>query len=116
MNRQRGLSLVSTLIVGAILVGVLVLGLKVVPVYSEYFEIKKAFTKVVTTVDPSASPFEFRSAFKKFADAGYISTIDYQTIEVNKDNGKASLHIEYNKTVKLFANVSLLFEFSVDSD
>jgi len=116
MNRQRGLSLVSTLIVGAILLGGLVLGLKVVPVYSEYFEIKKAFSKVVSSLEPTASPTEFRNAFLRFAQAGYITSVDPQTIEVLKENGKASLHIEYDQKVTLFANVSLLFEFSVDSD
>jgi len=115
MIRQRGLSLISVMIVGVILMGVLVLGLKVVPVYAEYFAVKKAFTKVVTSVDVMASPTEFRNAFERFADVDDITSVDKQTITVAKDNGKAQLHVEYSRTVKLYGPVSLLFEFSVDS-
>jgi len=115
MNRQRGLSLVSALIVGVILMAGLVLGLKVVPVYAEYFAVKKAFTKVISTTDVAAPATEFRNAFQRFADVDDITSVDRQTIEVIKDNGKAQMHVEYNRTVKLFGHVSLLFEFSIDS-
>ena len=115
MKRQSGFSLVSVLIVGAILMALLVLGLKVVPVYAEYFAVKKAFSKVISGTDVAASPTEFRNAFQRFADVDDITSVDRQMIEVTKDNGRASMHVDYKRTVKLYGPVSLLFEFSVDS-
>lgn len=115
MKCQRGFSLVSVLIIGVILMATLVLGLKVVPVYAEYFAVKKAFSKVISGTDVSAPPTEFRNAFQRFADIDDITSVDRQMIEVVKDNGKAEMHVNYSRTVKLFGPVSLLFEFSVDS-
>ncbi len=43
-------------------------------------------------------------------------SVDPQTIVVTKDSGKASLSADYQRTVPLFANVSLVFDFSVASD
>lgn len=115
MVRQRGLSLISTLIVGVFLAAVLVLGLKVVPVYAEYFAVKKAFTKVITSTDVSAAPAEYRGAFQRFADIDDITSVDREMIEVTKENGHASMHVKYSRTVKIYGPVSLLFEFSIDS-
>jgi hypothetical protein len=115
MVRQRGLSLISTLIVGVVIMAALILGLKVVPVYAEYFAVKKAFSKVISTTDVASPPADFRNAFQRFADVDDITSVDRQSIEVEKDNGHASLHVKYSRTVKIYGPVSLLFEFSVDS-
>ena len=115
MKRQRGLSLISTLIVGAILVAALMLGLKLVPVYSEFFAVKKAFNNVVTNVDAAAAPAEFRNAFSKYAEVDNIDAFDARAIQVTKSDGKAQLQVSYRKEVHLFANVSLAFDFDVTS-
>ncbi|HEX5127505.1 MAG TPA: DUF4845 domain-containing protein [Rhodocyclaceae bacterium] len=116
MKRQRGLTLLSTLIVGALVMAVLILGLKCVPVFNEYFAIKKAFNEVVQSVDPGSPPSTFRSAFQKHADVDDIESLDAQSIVVTKENGKAFLSADYRRYVKLFANVSLVFDFSVATD
>lgn len=114
-QRQRGLSLISALIVGVMGMAALILGLKIVPVYSEYFAVKKAFTKVISSTDVGAPPSDFRNAFQRFADVDDITSVDRNAIDVVKENGRASMHVKYSRTVKLFGPASLLFEFSVDS-
>jgi hypothetical protein len=114
--RQQGLSIVSTMIVGAFIAAALILGLKLIPVYTELFAVKKAFNNVVKNTDPQAPATVFRQSFSKYAQIDDISSIDSQTIVVTKDSGKASLSADYQRTVPLFANVSLIFDFSVASD
>ncbi|GAB2903425.1 hypothetical protein GCM10027046_36030 [Uliginosibacterium flavum] len=116
MKRQNGMSLISVLIVGAILMAVLILGFKMVPVFNEYFNVKKAFASVVSTVDPAAPASSFRAAFGKFRDVNDITSVDAQTISVTKDGGKVTLQVLYRRELPLFANVGLYFDFDVTSD
>ncbi|HSD36127.1 MAG TPA: DUF4845 domain-containing protein [Rhodocyclaceae bacterium] len=115
-RKQSGLSILSTLIVGGFIAAALILGLKLVPVYTEFFAVKKAFNNVVKNTDPQAPATVFRQSFSKYAQIDDISSVDPQTIVVTKDSGRASLSADYQRTVPLFANVSLIFDFSVASD
>lgn len=116
MKRQNGFSLISTLIVGALLMAVLVLGLKLVPVFNEYFEVQKGFKSVVAATDPGAPPSAFRNAFGKHRDVNDITSVDPQAISVNKDNGRVTLQVSYRREVPLFMNVGLYFDFDVSSN
>lgn len=115
-REQGGLSILSTLIVGGFIAAALILGLKLVPVFTEYFAAKKAFNSVIKNTDPQVPATVFRQAFSKYAQIDDISSIDAQTIVVTKDSGRASMSADYQRTVPLFANVSLVFDFSVASD
>lgn len=116
MKRQNGMSLISVLIVGAILMALLVLGFRLVPVYVEYFGVKKSFSGVISTTDQAAPAAAFRSAFQKYAYSNDITSVDSQTISVTKDSGKVTLQVSYRREVPLFANVGLYFDFDVSSD
>ena len=111
MKRQKGLTLISTLIVGLVLLAALLLVLKLVPVFNEYFAVKKSFNELVRTVDVSSPPSAFRSGFKRFQEVDDIESVDPETIVVTKENGKAYLTVDYQRKVKLFANVSLVIDY-----
>ena len=113
MKRQKGLSLISTAIIGILLIAVLILGFKMVPVYNEYFGVKKAFNSVIAEVDPTSAPTAFRSAFQRFKDVSDLDSIDPQAIDITKDSGRVTMQISYRRDLPLFANVGLYFNFDV---
>lgn len=115
MKRQKGLSLISTAIIGILLIAVLILGFKMVPVYNEYFGVKKAFNSVVAETDPTSPPAVFRQAFKRFKDVGDLDSIDPQAIDVTKDSGRVTMQVSYRRELPLFANVGLYFNFDVSA-
>ena len=116
MNKQRGLSLISTLIVGAVLMAMLILGFKLVPVYSEYFSVKKAFGTIVSALDPSLPPATFRNEFWKHAYSNNITSVDKDAIQVTKEDGRVFLEVTYRREVPLFGHAGLYFDFTVASD
>lgn len=116
MKRQSGMTLISLLIVGSLAMACLIVGFKLVPVYNEFFAVKKAFTKVVSNTDPSSPATAFRTSFARFAQIDDISSVDPQTIAVSKDNGKVSLQVAYRREVHLFANIGLYLDFDVSSN
>ena len=115
-SRQSGLSIVSTLVVGIFLAAALILGLKLVPVFTEFSAVKKAFNGVIRSTDIQQPASVFRTAFIKYMQIDDISSVDPQTIVVTKENGRAFMYVDYRKEVPLFANVGLYFNFSVASD
>lgn len=115
MKRQKGLSLISTAIIGILLIAALILGFKMVPVYNEYFAAKKAFNSVIAETDATSAPSVYRSAFQRHKDVDDLDSIDPQAIEITKDSGRVTMHVAYRRELPLFANVGLYFNFDVSA-
>ena len=113
---QSGLSLVGVLLVGSIAAAVVLLGLRLVPVVSEYFGIKRALASVAGAANPqTATVSELRNAFTKRAIVDDISSITASDVDITKENGRIVLSVDYSRKVPLFSNVSLMIEFSASS-
>lgn len=115
-KNQSGLSLVGVLLVGAVLAAVILLGLKLIPVVSEYFGIKRAINAVVSSADPQVATVpQLRMAFTKRAIVDDISSISASDLDITKENGQIVISVDYSRKVHLFSNVSLLIDFSVST-
>lgn len=114
-KHQIGLSLISTIIVAGMLGFIAFVGLRTVPVYNEYYTVKKMMKRVVSQEGASAAPEQLRKAFDLSAIASYNFDIHGKDIEVSKEGGKPLLYYSYERVIPLFGNVSLLFKFNVDS-
>lgn len=111
-KKQSGLSLIGTLIVGAILAFLLVLGFRCVPVVNEYFSVKKIMNQIVDSgFGPDVSPTQIRGEFNKRASADYVEKVTGNDLVISRQNGNLVLSIAYERTVPIAGNVSLLFEF-----
>jgi len=113
---QSGLSLVGVMLVGSMAAAVVLLGLRLVPVVSEYFGIKRALAAVAGAANPqTATVSELRNAFTKRAIVDDISSITASDLDITKENGRIVMSVDYSRKVPLFTNVSLLIEFSASS-
>ncbi|MCL2658369.1 MAG: DUF4845 domain-containing protein [Betaproteobacteria bacterium] len=113
-QRQRGLSLIGTLIIGVIIIGAIILAMRCVPVYNEYFSVKSAFNKIATSGDLD-SPETIKSAFQRYADVGDISSIATKDLVIAKENGRYVVSAQWERRVSLVANVALVFSFETSS-
>lgn len=113
--RQRGVTLTG-LLGAAFLVAILaLLGMKVVPEYMEYRAIVSAAKKVAADADASASVSQIRAAFDRQANVDYITSITGADLDITKEAGRIVVSFSYEKRIPLFANVSLLLDFSGSS-
>ena len=71
-SRQRGFSIISLIILGAIVGFLLVIGSQAVPTATEYMSIRKA---VKLSIRDASTPAEIRASFDRAASASYIETI-----------------------------------------
>ena len=113
MKRQQGFGLVSTAIIGVIAIFVLLLGFKLVPVFTEYLAIKKAFNSAVTEVPGDAAIGDFRRAFQRYSDVNDITSLRPEDLEITRDSGVVTIEASYERRVSLFANAALVLTFNV---
>jgi len=114
MRKQRGLSLIN-LILWAVVVGFIALvGLKLVPVYTEYFGLKSALNALVK--EKAGAPLsEVREGFLHRAEIENITSVKADDLDIQQDKSGTSISVKYQKVVPLIANVSLLFDFEASA-
>jgi Domain of unknown function (DUF4845) len=116
-QHQQGLTLVSLLFWGIVIIFVALLTMKLVPAYTEYFTIQKILRDIGG--DPnikSMSNGEIRDKFNKRATIDNVSTVKASDLEITREGGSTTISVEYPFQSKLVGNVSLLVDFSASSD
>ena len=117
MHKQRGLSLIGILFWIIILVFVAILGFRLVPAYTEYFSVVKVLKEMGQ--DPnlnSMSNGDIRDKFSKFANVDYITSVKPGDLDISHNNGQTVVSAQYEYRTKLFANISLVIDFSASSN
>jgi hypothetical protein len=109
LNRQRGVSVLSTLFTVLILGGVLLLMFKIIPVYSEYIEVKNILTEI--SKDPHQSEIDVRKQFQIKANVADVKSVKADDLLVAAGGNFLTVRAKYRREVPLFANVSLVFDF-----
>jgi hypothetical protein len=108
LKRQNGISLVGLILVLAALGFIGVLGLKIVPTYTEYRAIQNA---IVTAKATGGSVIEIQKSFDASATTGYISSITSRDLIIGKENGEMEISFAYEKKIPLVGPASLLLEY-----
>lgn len=115
MKFQRGLSLISLILIGGLIFVVVVLGMKCLPAYMEYFAVSRALKGLVTSGE-TTSIREIQSGFDKQAAIDDITSVQGRDLEINKSGNSLSIAVSYERRVPLFNHVSLLFTFDASAE
>lgn len=115
MKAQRGLSLIGLILIGGLVAFVVILGLKCVPAYVEYFAISRHLRELVASPD-AGSIRDIQSSFDKRAMVDDITSVQGRDLEINKAGKTLSIGVSYERRVPLFDNVSLLFTFDASAE
>jgi hypothetical protein len=113
-RHELGLSLISTLILGVILMGSIILAMRCVPVYNEYFTVKRALSNIAASSDIDSAE-GVRAAFKRRVDLGDVSSVSASDLDIAKENGRFVISAQWERRVPLVANISLVFAFQASS-
>lgn len=109
LGKQQGISLVGLIFTLAVLGMLGVLGMKILPTYSEYRAIQSA---IVTAKGAGSSVQEIQSSFNKSAEVGYISSITARDLIISREDGGLEISFAYDKKIPLAGPASLLLEYA----
>jgi hypothetical protein len=114
-SRQRGLSLISVLIVGAFLAFALLIAFRTVPAINEYMSVQRIVKLIAAEGDGGAPVSELRRSFDRRGQIDDISTVTGADLQIAKQGGKVIVEVDYSRKVPVAGNVSLLIDFQVSS-
>lgn len=115
-ERQRGLSLLSVIIVGALAAFVLLIGFRTVPAVTEYMAIQRIVHILAEEGDNGESALELRRSFDRRRQIDDVSSVSGVDLVISKPGGHTVIEIDYARRVPVVANVSLLIDFHVSSE
>jgi len=114
MRRQKGVTLIGFVFMAALVAGAGILVFRAVPIYNEYFTLKKIL-RSIDLQNNDATPADIRKQFELKASADYVYEVKSRDLDITKDNGRIVISYPYVRRIPLGGNVSLLFEFEASN-
>jgi hypothetical protein len=115
-HHQRGMSIISILILVVLGVSIVLLVVKLTPAYIEFFSVKKIMaTMAKDPAFPGMSPKEIRDSFDRRATIDYVTTVTGKDLDLTKDNGENVASVEYAQKIPLVLNISACLDFEAST-
>ncbi len=111
-REQSGLSLMGFIFTLVPLIACAFVAMRAVPVYAEFFSLKKALQATADEVGGNAGKPQYSQVFDRRAQIDDINAIRGADLRISKESAGTAISAEYEKRLALVGNVSLLFEFN----
>ena len=115
-HHQRGMSIISILILVVLGVSIVLLVVKLTPAYIEFFSVQKIMsTMAKDPAFPGMSPREIRDSFDRRATIDYVTSVNGSDLDLSKDNGENVASVEYAQKIPLVLNISACLDFQAST-
>lgn len=115
MKQQRGITLTSFLIVLVVVCFFLFVGMKLFPMYQEYWSVTKALKAVAADSSISTDPNSIRRSFDRHTEVGYIDSVKGKDLKIERAlNGGARIVADYEVRKPLMYNLDIVGKFHVE--
>ena len=112
-NRQNGMTMMSWLVVLAILVFFILIGIKMIPTYIENYGIKQVLLNMEDDRKArTMSPNELKKAFMKRLKINSVYEFDRKAIKIKKEKFGTRFSVDYEIRKPVAGNVSIVMVFS----
>jgi len=118
-RKQKGLTLISMIVVLAVVGFFAYVAMKLIPVYTEYFGVVKSMKAVANMPNAGEATLEqIRNELSLNYSVQYVddNTIPADGVKLETQGGQHKLHITYDKKIPFLYNVSLLVHFDHTED
>ena len=109
-NKQAGMTFIGLVLVVAAVISILAVGMKIMPAYLEFMNVKNAIKKAANSAD-TTSKKDVATAFDKSAAVDNITVIKGADLVING----GVISTEYQVLIPIVANASVLLDFSATS-
>jgi len=112
-RRQGGIGAVMLLFIFVVCAFVLLMGLKLFPVYNQYFSVRTVISSMANSEEvKSGTVAEIRRSFDRRAAIAYIEVINGDDLEITKEAGDTVVTAAWQARVPLFTGYTLLVDLS----
>lgn len=112
MGKQRGLSLIGTIIILGLVAFFGLLAAKMLPAYVEYFGVKKILTAMEKTGETKGSVKEIRRSYETRNAIEDVKSVRPEDLEISKEGGENVVTANWSVKVPLVYNISACIDFT----
>ncbi len=112
---QRGMTLISFIVVLAVVGVFIYMGMKLIPMYSEYYAVKRALASL--KADPGAAnsdPARIRDLFFRKLYVSYADNVKKEHLKVERRDAGYQLTVDYEIRKPLIYNLDIVGKFHAE--
>lgn len=108
---QRGMTVIGMLLLLIVIAFVVLIAMKVVPMYIQYFSIKSTIESIRKEPQlAQMSTQDIQNAIQKRFDIGYVDNITARDLKIRNENRGRVLDLEYQDERELFYGLSIVLK------
>lgn len=112
---QRGITMLGFLITLSIVIFFAYCAMKIVPMYIEYYSVKKALASLASeNRADSVSKEKLRENFARHMKIDYVSTVKPEMLKIESTDAGYRLLMDYERRETLFANLDVVGKFRAE--
>lgn len=115
-RNQSGITLMSFLIVLVVVGCFLYIGMKIFPMYSEFYSVKSALKGMATEGLSGKDPAQIKDNFFRRMDISYSSNVKPEHVRVETSGGSTRIDVKYEVRVPVVANLDVVGRFEASQD
>ena len=112
---QGGMTMLGFLITLSVVILFIFCGMKIVPMYIEFYSVKKALASIANEQDTSgASKEKIRSMFARHLTIDYVKIITPEMLKIETTDSGYNLVVDYERREELVANLDVVGKFRAE--
>ena len=112
---QRGMTMLGFLITLSVVILFLFCGMKIVPMYIEYYSVKKALASIANEQSASATSKDaIRALFARHLKIDYVKIIKPDMLKIEATDSGFNLTVDYERREELIANLDVVGRFHAE--
>ncbi len=115
-RNQSGITLMSFLVVLVVVGFFLYIGMKLFPMYSEFYSVKSALKGMSTEGLSGKDPAQIKDSFFKRMDISFSSNVKPEHVRVESSGGNTRIDVKYEVRVPVVANLDVVGRFEASQD
>ena len=115
-RNQSGITLMSFLVVLVVVGFFLYIGMKLFPMYSEFYSVKSALKGMATEGLEGKDPAQIKDSFFKRMDISFSSNVKPEHVRIESAGGSTRIDVKYEVRVPVVANLDVVGRFEASQD
>ena len=112
---QRGMTMLGFLITLSVVMLFLYCGMKIVPMYIEFYSVKKMLATIASNPESaSATKDKIRSMFSRSLEIDYVKVIKPDMLKIESTDAGYNLSVDYERREQLIANLDVVGNFHAE--
>ena len=114
-QKQRGITMLGFLMVLCLVIFFAFCAMKIVPMYIEYYSVKKALASIANEQSASATSKDaIRALFARHLKIDYVKIIKPDMLKIEATDSGFNLTVDYERREELIANLDVVGRFHAE--